>query len=157
MIPFCTTWVITTVQIHLLVLHTERNSRLWQPVSWIGHWNKSPPNPASNIRAIRRPEVLTVPYSQRMHTAYRGKNKKTSSLGKTASACTCISNHPWRIIHSRRRKIDTSQDFSVFFLKSRTKVPPFLRKRAASLPTAPLPNPSLLQLSHFFNSFIIFF
>lgn len=38
LIPFCTTWFITTVQIHqvLFVPHSERRNRLWQPVVGLG-------------------------------------------------------------------------------------------------------------------------
>lgn len=38
LIPFCTTWFITSVQIHqvLFVPHSERRNRLWQPVVGLG-------------------------------------------------------------------------------------------------------------------------
>lgn len=77
LILFCTTWFITTVQIHQVVffLPNERENRLWQPVSCILSLEWSHPPPAPDIRA-RRPEVLRVPYSQRMHIAYKFKKRQ---------------------------------------------------------------------------------
>lgn len=115
--PVCTMWLITTVQIHQVICPTPLGEKTsWQPVSCVLSLEWSHCSPAPNIRA-RHPEVLRVPYSQKdAHSLqYKKKKKKTSSLGKTAIAYTCISNHPWRTIHSRRWKIDTSQDSVCLF------------------------------------------
>lgn len=99
--PFCTTWFITTVQSDQILFWTNR---LWQPVSWIGHQSKVIFLLHLNKWAVRD---SLYPIHKRMH-------KKTSRLRMTASAYTCNSNHPWRIIQSSRRKIDTSQDSQVY-------------------------------------------
>ena len=137
-----------------------KEKRSWQPVSCILSLEWSRPPLAPSVRA-RRPQVLRVPYSQRMHEAY--KLKKISSSVKTASAYTCISNCPWRIFHTRSRKIDTSQDFQCDFpekqnqcsivSKGGTLHPP---NQPPTRTQTPLPNPSVLQLCHFlFHLFFI--